>query len=279
MNFRFLRVYLFSVVYLSLSFLFSQKAFAASDSLVLQRVTAIKFPADQFTVDHLGNIYLYNSKEIYKLDSLGNLKNKYSQNALGPIDFIDVNNPLKILVFYRDNSTIILLDNTLSPHTSPISLQNQGVEFVHKACISQQEGFWIYDPQKFELSRFNLSLTAIARSGNTFTLTQEDLRPDYMVEIHDKLWINDTLRGFYSFDIQGNFISKIACTHCSLLDALNPYIVYIQNQDLVFFNQFTWEKESYLLPAWGTYVFKNSFLYYWDVKNLTLKKYSLSRRP
>src|ERR1700709_2779720 len=69
-----------------------------------------------FTVDNLGNIYLLNKdNQLKKLDANGDSLAVFNDvRRFGKIATIDVTNPLKILVFYREFTTIIVLDRFLN---------------------------------------------------------------------------------------------------------------------------------------------------------------------
>src|SRR5689334_22944763 len=61
-----------------------------------------------FTVDNLDNLYLLNShNQIRKYDSKGDSVAVYNEvKKFGQASLVDVSNPLKILVYYRDFATI-----------------------------------------------------------------------------------------------------------------------------------------------------------------------------
>ncbi|UPT66170.1 MAG: hypothetical protein M0D57_17035 [Sphingobacteriales bacterium JAD_PAG50586_3] len=60
-------------------------------------------------VDKLDNVYVINDNEIFKYKPDGKLFNRYSNKSLGKVTMIDVSNPLKILLFYKDFSRIVYL--------------------------------------------------------------------------------------------------------------------------------------------------------------------------
>src|ERR1700761_4863322 len=68
--------------------------------------------ASDFTVDNVGNIYLLSrDNQLKKLDANGDSVSLYnSVTRFGDISFIDVTNPLKILIYYRDFATIVEVD-------------------------------------------------------------------------------------------------------------------------------------------------------------------------
>lgn len=249
-----MRRWFFIVLFLSTSYLW------AEDSIRFIREIPIQIKG-QFCVDKMGNIYHYYKNELQKFDSLGTLKNKYSNNALGTISFVDVTNPLKLLVFYRDNSSILFLDNTLSEQGAALSLQDVHVEFVPHACVSQNEGFWTYDPQIFELKRFDEKLKLLFSSGNLYQITKTMVNPDFFIERHNKMLVQDSTIGFFVFDVNGNFIQKITCPSCSIIDYSEPFLWYHQNGHIIAYNMLTFEKSEVFTLVTKLYCVVQGFLY------------------
>ena len=62
-----------------------------------------------FTTDQFGNYYDVNDVEIKKFNLKGELQYTYSNNLLGKISNIDASNPLKIIVYFRDFTKILIL--------------------------------------------------------------------------------------------------------------------------------------------------------------------------
>ena len=72
---------------------------------------ALTVPQDivDFSVDNLGNIYVINTdNQLKKLSPQGDSLAVFDDvRRYGKISFVDVTNPLNILVYYRDFTTII----------------------------------------------------------------------------------------------------------------------------------------------------------------------------
>src|SRR5687768_1114954 len=90
-----------------------------------------------FTVDNLGNIYLlYNTDQIKKLgpkgDSIGifNATRRYGQ-----LYSMDVTNPLKIILYYKDFGTIVALDRLLNVRNT-IDLRRMNIFQVKAVGLS-----------------------------------------------------------------------------------------------------------------------------------------------
>src|SRR5271157_882697 len=104
-------------------FIISCLAFRTGDFVLLNTIKAqISF----MTTDNLGNLYVLVNNELKKFDSQGNLLKTFSDKSHGNINFVDVSDPLKILLHFRDFHQLLFLDNTLSVKSDPILLDGLG---------------------------------------------------------------------------------------------------------------------------------------------------------
>src|SRR5882672_5628227 len=83
-------------------------------------VKSIKGDIVSFTVDNLDNIYLLSSTgQVKKLNSNGDSVAVFNDiKKFGDATFIDVSNPLKVLLYYKDFATIVVLDRYLNIRNS-----------------------------------------------------------------------------------------------------------------------------------------------------------------
>ena len=101
---------------------------------------------NQIEIDQYGYFYIIDQDNLIKYDSEGHTLYHYSNKLLGNIDQIDISNPLRPLLFYKDQGLIIVLDNTLSQQKEPISLNELGL--YQTSCIANSNfdnGIWLYD--------------------------------------------------------------------------------------------------------------------------------------
>jgi hypothetical protein len=165
---------------------------------------------DFFVADNLGNVYTVKNEELCKFLPNGKLHARYSNLRLGNISFVDVSNPLKILLYYRDFQQIVFLDNQLSVNSNPVSLERLGLEQAELVCISNNNSFWVYNKQNNELLRYDETGKRIASTGNLKQVLQSDLSPNYMVEHNGFLFLNSPATGIYVFDMFGAFSKVIS---------------------------------------------------------------------
>lgn len=126
---------------------------------------------NQIEIDQYGYFYIIDQDNLIKYDSEGHTLYRYSNKLLGNIDQIDISNPLRPLLFYKDQGLIIVLDNTLSQQKEPISLNELGL--YQTSCIANSNfdnGIWLYDIDVNEIIKINHLSQVNYRSGNLSVL-------------------------------------------------------------------------------------------------------------
>ena len=126
---------------------------------------------NQIEIDQYGYFYIIDQDNLIKYDSEGHTLYHYSNKLLGNIDQIDISNPLRLLLFYKDQGLIIVLDNTLSQQKEPISLNELGL--YQTSCIANSNfdnGIWLYDIDVNEIIKINHLSEVNYRSGNLSVL-------------------------------------------------------------------------------------------------------------
>lgn len=164
--------------------------------------------------DKLGNVYLISDFEILKYNAGGKLLTRYSNKQYGKISTLDVTNPLKLLVFYKDFSLVLFLNNMLDIQGDPIAFETLGMPMVTFACTGFDNSLWIYDSDAFELKRMNAEMTVSGRSGNLFTILKKEVKPIYIQEHLNQLYMLANDSNLYVFDAFGSFVKtwKMSCT-------------------------------------------------------------------
>lgn len=187
----------------------------------------IKVKHDFLNVDNLSNIYTVREDELMKYLPSGKFFARYSNLKLGSITTLDVMNPLKILLYYRDFQQIVFLDNQLSVNSENVSLEKLGYEQTDLVCASVNNSFWIYNKQNNELIRFNENSKKIASTGNLKQVLQADLNPNFMMEHNGYLFMNSPENGIYVFDIFGAFSRVVSIKELHEFQ-VNENLIYYQ---------------------------------------------------
>ena len=202
-------------------------SFTADDTL--KTLYTIKAKADFFSTDNFGNTYLVKGDEIRKYNPSGDLLKIYSNKNLGKITSIDASNPLRLLVFYKDFSSIVILDDLLSQNSDIINLMDINLEQSDLVCTSFNNGLWFFNRQNANLIRLNDNLQTAVNTGNLNRLLGSDLKPNFILEYDGMVFLNNPTEGILVFDIYGTYSKTIA------IKGLQHF--QVKEQGLIYFDQ------------------------------------------
>lgn len=194
----------------------------------------IKFPEQKsyIEIDGFGNIYIITDNEIVKYNANGVLQKKYSTKRYGKIEFVDAMNPLKVLVYYKDFQQLIFLDNQMTEASNMISIEKLGYEQTGLVCSSSNNSFWLYDKQNNELSRFDSELKSLVKTGNLKRILDIDIKPNFLQENNNFIYLNCPNEGILVFDIYGTFYKTIPLKKLKEFNVINGDVFYFENHTL-----------------------------------------------
>lgn len=221
---------------------------SAQSNYILQK--SIPIHADFFTADQLGNIYIVKGNELYKYSTQWEQVNFYSNKVLGDITSVDAFNPLQIVVFYKNNSQVVFLDNTLSVHTTA-SLENINLELAALVCASFNNSLWIYDQRSFQLVRLNKELKVIERSANISQILSGPvgpINPTQLTERNNRVYLCDSTKGILVFDIFGTYIKTLPFKGIQSLFATDSFLFYFAGGKAFSYSLQTSEQQELKLP-------------------------------
>jgi hypothetical protein len=166
-----------------------------------------------FSVDALGNLYILSKNdELKKIDAKGDSVAVFNAvRRYGQLYSIDVTNPLKVLLYYRDFGTVLTLDRFLSVRNT-LDLRRQNIFQVKAVGLAYDNNIWVFDEQDGKLKR-------LAEDGKLILATN-DLRlifdtlpsPDFITDQDGLVYLYDANRGVYLFDYYGALKSRIPFT-------------------------------------------------------------------
>ncbi len=126
----------------------------------------------------------------------------------GKITDVDVSDPFRTLLFYRDFNKIIFLDKNLSEITSPIVLDDLGYYNVLSVCQSVNGGFWIFDQSLSSVIYIDKNLNTIKKSSQLSDLIGQEMdqKQVFMLEKNDYIYLGVSGEGILLFDSYGTYI-------------------------------------------------------------------------
>lgn len=212
-------------------------------------IQTVEVKATWFTTDMLGNFYIVEDTRFEKYNIQGKLQKSYSNHTLGKVTYADVQNPLRILLYYSDFNQIQFVDNNLQPLGSPVNLNQLGLGENTVICAASQGGFWIFDAITARLLHFdnfnNLRQSSLPLWPVIGNDTIVSLR-----EVNNQLFAS-TGSAIFVFDSFGNFSTRfdIATTRFQLR---NQQLVYFNGQALCSFHTENHTTTSLPLPMAGS---------------------------
>jgi len=198
--------------------------------------------------DQLGNIYVVVENNIYKYDRNGSLINQYSNNRYGRITSLDATDPYKIVVFYEDFRTVIILDNQLSENGSPIDLQFSDFAQPVMICRAYNTGIWLFDQLMYGIFRVTLSLRTLNRSGNLTQTLGYKIEPNFMKEYNNTLYLNNPSTGILVFDQYGTYVKNISILELEAFQVTEKGIFFLENNKIKKYEFKSLETNEYPLP-------------------------------
>lgn len=192
-----------------ISALLLQIALRAQPADTLRQVMALPVRALWATGDNLGNSYVVTTPiNLEKYAPDGRLLARYSNSRLGAISAIDASNPLKILAWFADFRTVVMLDRSLTA-LGELNLISSGYPDVRTIASSADGNLWLYDETAFKLRKLGLDGTQLFESQDLSLLFPSRLNIACLRDDGTQLLAADPEQGLIWFDTYAQF-SRVA---------------------------------------------------------------------
>ncbi len=106
-----------------------------------------------YGVDDFNAIYYQRNNVLYK-KSADDIKQFYDVQ-LGQLTSVDLINPLKVLLFYKDTQTVILLDNRLNERQRIKLSELTPYRYFEHARLAGERRLWLHDLDQNRIELFN----------------------------------------------------------------------------------------------------------------------------
>jgi hypothetical protein len=232
-------------------FSFAQKQ--TSDSFVLLK-TYIGNVVD-VAMDNLDNLYIVSSTgQIKKLNAAGDSVGVYNQaRNYGKLYTIDVSNPLKLLLFYKDFSTIVVLDRFLA-NQSTLDLKKFSILNPSAIGNSYDNNIWVYDEYDNKLKKIDQQGTKLWETADFRTVFDQSISPQKILNDNGLVYLADTANGIFVFDNYGSFKKKIPVKNFETITIANSNIISTSNETITIFNSSTQLQTQRRIPFFKPYL-------------------------
>lgn len=193
------------LIAVSCSIAFAAPVNAQDTTFVPQPEKVIFGNFSQVYIDNLFNYYLVNDKGdgFVKLNADGDSIGAYNEvRRYGNISFMDVSNPLKVLIYYKDFNLVLALDRLLNT-TASFDLRKSNILQSSAVSLSYDNNIWVYDSRDARLKKIDESGKVIFASADFKTLFSDVPQPSKIIDNDGVLYLYDKNFGLIIFDYYG----------------------------------------------------------------------------
>ncbi len=256
---------------------FWQSSFAQLDTAFKLIKT---FPGEiaDAAIDNLDNVYILTSTDqLKKYNSSGDSQAVYNNvRRFGKIYSIDVSNPLKVLLYYKDFSSIVVLDRLLATR-STIDLRRKNILQVTAIGQSYDNNIWVFDSFDNKLKKIDDEGNVLLETPDFRQALGESIAPQQIIDQNKQVYVHDPVNGLYVFDRYGTFRRKIPLQGWENVSITDKFILGISNQSLQAYNVSTLIQSQQKFPGNFTpyyrYYLRNNKLIALSKESLDIYRY------
>lgn len=203
----------------------------------------------QARIDQFGNVYAIDlDNALIKYNNKGERLWSYSNKSYGGISYVDVVDPMRILLFYPDHQQIILLNSNLTEISRYSFTSNPDVQ-ISLVASANNNGFWVYDQLNREISKLSNTFTDELKSSNIYQRNGFDMHANYLFSNDEYIFINDKKAGVRIFDRFCNFYKTAVIDVPSEFSVEGSKIIFSKNQRLYAYDFFSFQLDSLEIPS------------------------------
>ena len=243
---------------------------SAQDSTInLTLISQYKNNADEFLgYDSFGYSYQIKNNVFSKIK--GNEIFEYKNVSLGNLTKVDLQNPLKIVLFYEDFNSVVLLDNQLNKITEINFSQNNIPIVATFIGMSTQNQLWVYNTLNQQIGLFDY----LKNEYKTVSTPLTETIKYYQTDFNTFYWI-DKKNNWFSCDIFGKVTAFGKIPDFDKIEIINSHQYIFSKDDLLFFkdisdtNSSTISELEVLEKTFDKFCYKDQILSIFTSKEIT----------
>lgn len=203
----------------------------------------------EFTVDNLDNIYVLNSRnQVKKFNASGDSVAIYNDvKKFGQASLIDVSNPLKVLIYYKDFATVVMLDRFLNAVNS-IDLRKENIFQAKAIGQSYDNKIWVYDELENKLKKVDEEGKLMQETPDFRLLLGTAPSPIKIFDENKYVYVYDSVYGVYVFDYFGALKNNIMIQHWQNFKVAGKFIFGSRSDTLFRYEINTFRVDEWKMP-------------------------------
>lgn len=224
---------------------------AQTDTVLnLKLLKTIEGDIANFETDHLNNIYLISKQgQIKKLNANTDSVGQYNNiRQFGQLYSVDVSNPLKLVLFYKDFATIVLTDRFLNV-LSTINLRKLNIVQCSAVALSYDNMVWVFDNLDNKIKKVDDAGTVVFESTDLRMVLNNNAAPTTIIDSNGLLYLYNATTGLQVFDYYGALKNQFGITNIQNLSINNSICTGTKNDSLFTYNLKMFTGWQFVLPA------------------------------
>lgn len=200
----------------------------------------------KFYVDNLNNIYLLNAgNQVKKVDDKGDsIAVSNALKKFGDIHSMDISNALKIIVYYKDFTTIIVLDRFLKT-VNTIDLRRYGILQAQAVAISYDNNYWVFDEVENKLKKIDDNGNLLLSTPDLRTVFDDAFLPEKIIDYDGAVYLYNKSQGFKIFDYYGSLKQSVPLINRRNIQVVKNSILSFADSMMYAYNIPVFTEKSY----------------------------------
>lgn len=233
----------------TLLLLFSFFALAAQKADGLRLLRSYPAPVADAALDNLGNLYLVSeSGQVKKYGPDGDSISVFNGvRRNGKLHTLDVSNPMRPLLFYKDFGQVVLLDRFLAVQGT-LELRRQQIQQPLAAAMSFDNKVWVFDGMSNKLKKLDEQGNLLQETPDLRQVFAGGVQPQQIFDQGGWVYLFDPAEGLFVFDYFGTFKRKIPVAGWRNLVVTDTHVLGLADGKLQTYNLSTLMQATAELP-------------------------------
>ncbi|MBL0233593.1 MAG: hypothetical protein IPQ08_08000 [Chitinophagaceae bacterium] len=238
------------IIIICLFSLFCCSSLGAQQDTSFRLIRKLKGDFIEFTVDNLDNIYTLNSRnQVKKYNANGDSVAVFNDvRKFGQASLIDVSNPLKILLYYRDFATVVVLDRFLNA-VNVVDLRRLNIFQARAIGQSYDNKIWVYDELENKLKKVDENGKLVLETVDMRQVLDRSISPVKIFDENRYVYVYDPQKAMYVFDYYGAMKNGILISGWNNLKVAGRFIYGSKGDSLYRYEIKTFLYDQWQLPA------------------------------
>ncbi|WPR72587.1 hypothetical protein SLW70_05470 [Flavobacterium sp. NG2] len=200
---------------------------AQNSKIIASKINSVSSNNKEFVGrDQFGYNYYIDNAIFYKIKNQEHWE--YKNVSLGALTKVDLNNPLKIVLFYENFNTVVILDNQLSETQKINFSENTNPITVTATGIAGQNQLWIYNRLNQQIGFYDY----LKNTYRTISTPFPETMIYYQSDFNHFYWIDDKKNAFVC-SIYGKISNLGKVSDFEWFEFINEFqYIYSKNKQL-----------------------------------------------